>query len=295
MDPVQLRALLQVLEQKNMSDAAKTLGYTPSGVSRIVASLEKEVGFPLLIRNRANVLPTVECQTLLPAMKELCFWADQIARLSEEIAGIRTGEIRIGTSYRTYYPWLNRMISRFVQDYPHVKFSVTEGSSSELLQAMEEHRIDVCIISRREGEFEWIPLQKNELVACLPPQHPLANAPRYPVSRLETDAYIDMYPERETDNTRILKKLHIKPNTCFSTTDLYAALRMVEAGLGVCLNNGINVEHMAGDVVYKPLDPPQTVVIGIAIPPKEMQSPALRAFVSLVKGVLAADLENPAL
>jgi len=283
MDSVKCRALLQVLEQKSISDAARTLGYTPSGISKILTAFELEVGFPLVIRNRANILPTAECQTILPAVRELCFWADQIVQLSEQIGGIKTGLIRIGTSYRTYYPWLTHLISKFAQTYPNVKFNISEGNSSELLQAMDEHRIDFCIISQRESEYQWIPLQENEVVACISSNHPLANAPSYPVSRLEMDSYIDTYPDQDTDNTRILKKLHIKANTCFSTTDQYAASRMVEAGLGVCLNNGINVEGLVEKVVYKPLEPPQMVVIGIAIPAIEMQSPVVRAFVKLVK------------
>ncbi len=286
MDSVKCRALLEVLERKSISDAARRLGYTPSGISRIIDSLEEEVGFPLIIRNRANIEPTTDCETILPAMKELSFWARQITQLSEQIGGVKTGFIRIGTSYRTYYPWLTHMIVKFSQSYPQVKFSISEASSSELLLAMQEHKIDFCIISQREGEYQWIPLQENEVVACLPPNHPLADAASYPIVRLETDSYIETYPHQDTDNARIRKKLHIKANTCFSTSDQYAALRMVEAGLGVCLNNGINAANLLGNVVYKTLDPPQSVVIGIATPSKEMQSPALRAFLTVVKDSL---------
>lgn len=47
------------------------MGYTVSGVSRIIASLEDEVGFPLLIRGHRGVVPTVDCQRLLPAAEGL--------------------------------------------------------------------------------------------------------------------------------------------------------------------------------------------------------------------------------
>ena len=37
----------------------------------MIASLEDEVGFPLLIRSHRGVVPTVDCQRLLPAAEGL--------------------------------------------------------------------------------------------------------------------------------------------------------------------------------------------------------------------------------
>ena len=41
---------------------SEKLGYTASGISRMMAALEEETGFPLLIRSRTGVIPTEECR-----------------------------------------------------------------------------------------------------------------------------------------------------------------------------------------------------------------------------------------
>ena len=49
-------ALLCAIEKGSFSAAAEALGYTPSGISRMMAALELENGFPLLIRRKEGVV-----------------------------------------------------------------------------------------------------------------------------------------------------------------------------------------------------------------------------------------------
>ena len=69
MDTEKCRALLAVLEARSLSAAAEKLDYTPSGLSRMMAALEQELGFPLLSRSHSGVQPTRACRTLLPTLE----------------------------------------------------------------------------------------------------------------------------------------------------------------------------------------------------------------------------------
>ena len=60
-------------------------------------------------------------------------------------------------------------------------------------------------------------------------------------------------------------------------------MAMVEAGLGISLVNGLIAGTLTGDVVFRPLDPPQYVEIGIATPPEESMSPAAKHFLAFVR------------
>ena len=71
MDTDKCSALIRVLELGSLSAAAEDLGYTPSGISRMMAALESEVGFPLLIRSRDGIRPTPECDSMLPQFRRL--------------------------------------------------------------------------------------------------------------------------------------------------------------------------------------------------------------------------------
>lgn len=69
MDTAKCAALLLAVELGSLSAAAERLGYTVSGMSRMILSLEDELGFRLLNRSRAGVEPTRECALLLGAMR----------------------------------------------------------------------------------------------------------------------------------------------------------------------------------------------------------------------------------
>lgn len=53
------------------------MGFTVSGISRSVATLEKELGFALLHRAKSGVQPTAEGRQLLPSVRELLFAQEQ--------------------------------------------------------------------------------------------------------------------------------------------------------------------------------------------------------------------------
>lgn len=73
------------------------------------------------------------------------------------------------------------------------------------------------------------------------------------------ESYIQTYPGQDVDNARIFSRCHITPNTQFSTMDINATYSMVEAGLGIGINNQVNSSLWQDRVVHLPLKPAQTI------------------------------------
>ena len=71
MDRNKCVALLTAIDLGNLTRAAELLGYTQSGLSYVIKTLETELGFPLLLRSRMGVRPTENCQRILPLLREL--------------------------------------------------------------------------------------------------------------------------------------------------------------------------------------------------------------------------------
>lgn len=199
MDTEKCRALLAVLEAGSLSAAAEKLDYTPSGLSRMMAALEQELGFPLLSRSHNGVQPTRACRTLLPTLRELTHWSALLEAQAADIRGVETGTIAVGCVYGAYYGWLSRCIARFCEVYPGIEVQVLQGNSSQLTRAVSEHTADFCITSFREGDFDWIPLYADPMVAWLPPEHPLAGGRTFPLAAF---ASIE-------DICRALRQLHV--------------------------------------------------------------------------------------
>ena len=55
MDTKKLEALAAAVEYGSFTRAAENLGYTQSGLTHMMNSLEKDIGFPVLLRGRQGV------------------------------------------------------------------------------------------------------------------------------------------------------------------------------------------------------------------------------------------------
>lgn len=129
--------------------------------------------------------------------------------------------------------------------------------------------------SRREGPFEWHSLQTDEMMAWVPAESAYAQGP-VPLEAFRTEPYIDINPGRDVDNARVLARAGIRPNRQMEAQESFEAFSMVEAGLGIAMNNGLNCQFHSDLVKILPLDPPQYVEVGLAVLPDA--APATKVF-----------------
>ena len=279
MDTEKCAALLCVLESGSITAAAEKLGYTVSGISRMMAALEAESGFPLLLRSKTGVVPTEDCRHMLPTLQELARLGALYEARSSAVRGLDTGVIRVGSVYGAYYDWLAQTIAAFSKRHPGIEVRFLQGSSSEFYAQLTRHELDFSIVSRREGDYEFHLLRQDSLLAWLPRNHPCVKNGIYPLRNFETDPYIDTFPGQETDNSRAFRANGIAPHSRFLSKDVQATHAMIAAGLGVALNNAILAYGLdLSDIITLPTDPPVEVEIGIAAPRKEDRSPAAEHF-----------------
>lgn len=287
MDTEHWKVLRTALEKGSLSGAAEALDYTVSGVSRSVAALERELGFPLLYRSKQGVAPTPACEQLLPGVRELLLAQEKIEQTSARILGYEQGTIGIGTAYRHYYPWITEVTSHFHGIHPGVQFHIVNGTSTELVQQLEHHQLDFCIISAREGHYSWLPLCQDPLLAVVPVSHPLAQQQAVTLSELLPEPYIQTCPGLDIDSTRFFAHRGVRPNVQFSTMDIQATYAMVGAGLGYTVSNRINSNFSDPAVQHLPIDPPELVEIGLAC--WDVPAPAAEAFLRFIKPQLPQD------
>ena len=278
MDTEKCRVFLTALDLGSFSAAAEKLGYTPSGISRAVDAMENSLGFRLATRTRHGITLTQEGKALLPLIRELACKGEQLEQAAENIRGLETGKVFVGTSYARYYSWLTGIISRFHESYPGISVEICEGTSTELSDRLDRLALDFALISYREGNHRWIPVKSDALVALLPTDHSFAQMGKLPVSEFSSLPFIEILPGNDTDNLRFFKKHGIKPNIRFSTSDSYAACAMVKAGLGISLVNEIIGKEFGSDVACVPLEPQEQIPLGIILPESNAISPAAKRF-----------------
>lgn len=283
MDTEKCRILLRVIAAGSLSAAAETLGYTPSGVTRAVNALEREFGFPVLTRSSQGIDVTPNGQRMLPIIREFVRRGDSVRELGLQIQGLEVGELMIGAYYSVAANWLPDIIRSFQAIYPQIRIHILEGDNKQLYGLLNEQKVDCCIISRREYQGEWIFLQYDELVVWLPEDHRLAQGKVYPLAALTEEKFIEPLPGGDTDVAHVLQREGVTRNIQFTALDNYTTYRMVEAGLGVSINNRLMTASWKGKVKILPMDPPRYIELGIAIPSLAEASPAMKRFVDYIR------------
>ena len=71
MEAVKCEAFLAAAELGSLTATAELLGYTQSGVTRMIGTLEEELGFPLFLRSKKGVQLTENGKLMLPLLREV--------------------------------------------------------------------------------------------------------------------------------------------------------------------------------------------------------------------------------
>ena len=70
MDAKKLEILMTAVDLGSFSKASEVVGYTQSGLTHLVDSLEREIGFPLIRRSYSGIALTEAGENLLPDIRQ---------------------------------------------------------------------------------------------------------------------------------------------------------------------------------------------------------------------------------
>ncbi len=283
METEKARIFLSVMNEGSLSAAAEQLGYTTSGISRSIASLEEETGVTLFNRGKKGVEITAEAEMFVPIMRELVHQAEMLQDTASRIRGLEQGTLMIGISYAGYFQLVAEELKRFSDQHPGIRIKTWQGTSTQLLRAIEHHEIDLAIMTYRESDYHFLKLISDPMVACLPANHPKANDALYPLKDFEVDPFIIPFPGQDTDCRRALKKCGIHPNIQFSTMDVYDAYCMVEAGFGSTYMNRLEVASLNSNIRIMRTKPEVTFDIGVMYPDSANLTHAAREFLETLE------------
>lgn len=270
---------LKVVEAGSITTAAAQLGYTQSGVSHAVNSLEEEFGFPLLIRRKSGVTLTDEAQRLLPEMREVVLSNERLKQTVSAISGVTAGAIRVGTFSSVAVQWLPSMLKTFREKYPLVELELYNGAYSQLAKRIAGKQLDCAFASQAaQGENRFIPLYQDPLVLLLPPGHPLACRQSVPLSDLRGETLILPGEGANYDIGVVLREAGLLRNVHYALNDDFAALALVEHGLGCCIMPALLLKNQLHRCSIVALEPAQSRTIGLLVPSNSRPSPACQAF-----------------
>ena len=277
-------AFLKTVELGSLTRAADALGYTQSGMTYILNSLEDEYGLKLLKRDRSGVQLTSDGMELLPYIETLCESWRLVSEKRDELKGMESGHLRIGTFTSVSTHWLPGILHAFRQSYPNITFELAHGDYAQIQEWLVKGRVDLGFtqLPIRAG-LKSMHLKSDDLLAVLPEGHPLCARESIPLDELLTEPFI-MYAENTPGGIRVmLNNRDIKPNTQFVVEDDHAIIAMVEGGLGVSVLSDLVLRRSPYRVVKRPLDPPVRREIALAYPAERTLPVPTRRFLEYVE------------
>ena len=266
----QLEYFMAVARTLSFTDAAAELFISQPALSRSIASLENELGVPLLTRNHHSVALTAAGTLLASELPNLRKELDRITMLVRQTENGLMGHLNIGVlEGQQLDETLQVTLKYFAQSLPLVEVAPSRMDEEELIEGLEQGRLDL-IFTMVHGldalkNVQYLKLDSVPYCMVVPPDHHLAGRPAASLSDFKRDTFIFSGAKKPTPETRFLldccSKAEITPQ-CRYVSDTRTRQLWIESGFGISLFNAENRACHSASVRAIPLtDVPESQLV----------------------------------
>ena len=282
----QLEIFSKLAELKNFTHTAQLLNISQSAISHALKSLEKKWETQLFYRNNNEVELTAAGQRLLPYANEILTVTHMIQQEVMDLKGLKTGTLRIGSfgasSSNVLIPLI---LKQFAQQYPDVEVLVMEGTDKDVVQWIDERKVDLGFVVLPETRFDSFALLEDIFVALLPNDLEITQKPAVQLQELLDHPFIMTSAGSQNHVMELFKAAQLTPQIKYNLSQILSILNMVNQRAGVSIVADLaldtNILSLYPNVVKRPLSPNIKRSIGLAVKNKQQMSPTAKAFVEL--------------
>jgi DNA-binding transcriptional LysR family regulator len=190
-----LRYFVAVAEELNFSRAADRLHMAQPPLSAAIRQLEQMLGTELLLRTTREVRLTEAGSTFLDGARRTLAELDRARSDAQRAAAGEIGQLRVGFSWSARFETLPAVGRAFHASHPDVSLLTEEMWNARMLPALRSGNIDLAIALCPEiaGEFSYVTLRSEPVVALLAQSHPLAGRREIELRSLAEEGFL-MFP-----------------------------------------------------------------------------------------------------
>lgn len=238
-----LRLLHELRLRGTIAEVARVLSFTPSAVSQQLATLEQEVGVPLLHRQGRRVALTPQGLLLADRAAELLELLERAEREVADSVGRATGRVRLVTFQSATLALLPPLLQVLSEQHPLLRVEVVQHEPESALWKTYAGDFDLVVAEEypqhaapHHPGIDRVPLGADPLRLALPPGDAgagLADAAERPWVMEPAGTASRHWAEQRC------RVAGFEPDVRFETADLQAHLRLIEAGHAVGFLNGL--------------------------------------------------------
>ena len=272
MNLLQLEYYVELCKTRNFTKASEKLNVAQPSITKAVQKLEEELGVRLVVRTQKPLGLTREGELFYARVERILKELDEaVEEITPKKKAIRQ-PISIGLSPFTGVI-LERILSQPDAMKQGVLFNLVRRSAPELMSRLIDRELDLSLMINYHlpPELEFIPLERQEVLLVLPPDHPLQYKEKITFEDLRDNPPATMFSNLHSTLVQIIldhyreigTELKIDPNVKQYHPDIHMSIEWVRNGLGPTFSP----EHAIEDVTDLPIvsmTPPLMIEVGLA-------------------------------
>ncbi|CUX58174.1 LysR family transcriptional regulator [Agrobacterium genomosp. 13] len=256
----QIEALRAIMKAGSASRAAETMGITQPAVSRLIAELEKAIGFQLFDRVRGRLEPTDQCRMFYADVERTFVGLEVLKHSASQIRERGPGIVRVANMPGIGLLVVARAVTEFRLLHPEVVVSSQLMSTADVWTALGTGQIDIGVAPKETDlpHVEYLHFSGDGAMCAMSPRHRLASNEVITPADLDGTEYIAHTPAARMRRAmaELMEQGGHKFNVVAETPMCMTLLSMISSGVGVGLVNPMSVEGLGNiDVVLRPFKP----------------------------------------
>ncbi|WP_431801387.1 LysR family transcriptional regulator [Halobacillus andaensis] len=271
----------KVVQLRNITKASEELSMTQSGVSHAIKSLEEELEFPLLIRNRLGLQLTREGERVYEYTLRIMQTHNSLLQEVHTLKGLETGTVKVGSFASVTTQWMPTILNSFAEKYPGITIEIYEDDYESLEKAVSTGELDCCFTTDSTNKnINFVPLVKDKLFCIVSNKNPLSKKKVMKISELEKQPLIK--PKKGWDNevADFFNQHQIVPVVNYEVSDDQSILALVQANIGINIRPELVLNQNLENITLLDFEQEAFRIIGLGL--NEHASPAASTFVETV-------------
>lgn len=252
-----LRLLVGVAETHSIGAAARREQISQPSASKSLATLERTLGVPLLVR-------TPQGSTLTANGRAIADWARRVVDASEDLLGAVTamraasaGDLRVAASMTVAEHLVPLWLSQLRQLSPDLHIGLTVANSQQVQEMVASGRADLGFIETPHPDpgLAISQVGRDKLVVVVAPGHPLATAGPLSPEQLAAEPLIVREAGSGTRETldALLGSERVEPLLELGSNAAIRGAVVAGAGAAVLSRLAVQSELAAGNLVAVPV------------------------------------------
>lgn len=282
------KALLAAVDMGSFSVAASSLGYTQSGMTHMMNSLEEEIGFQVLNRGYFGVKLTPEGEKIIPRIRALVNCEDALFNEIQLVRSYGGNVLRIGAYSSIATHWLPPVIELFGNEFPNITVNIQTGTVQELYTGLESGRFDMVFGSKNpKYDFKWVSLAKDRFYAILPKDYPLEEQGQFRLSGFNGTKFLMPGLGFDDDISAVFSENSVKPFVTKTYVDDPAIISMVEHKQGISMLSELILSNRNDTAMFVPIVPEVCRNLAVALRPDTAISSTAKRLIAIMKDYIS--------